>query len=99
VNGVGAVISAGVVLIVAVTKFGDGAWIMVVAMPILVLVLLRLNRQYNREAEVLEHDVPAAATAAILRRHVVLVFVDRLDMAAARAIQYARTLTPDELRV
>jgi hypothetical protein len=37
-------------------------------------------------------------TAPILRRHVVLVFVDRLDLAAARAIQYARTLTPDELR-
>ena len=46
----------------------------------------------------LEHDVPAAATAPILRRHVVLVFVDRLDMASARAIQYARTLTPDEMR-
>ena len=37
VNGVGACISAGVVLVVAVTKFGDGAWIMVVAMPLLVL--------------------------------------------------------------
>ncbi len=99
VNGVGAVISLGVVMIVATTKFADGAWIMVVAMPIFVVTLLRLNRQYAREAELLEHDVPAAATAPILRRHVVLVFVDRLDMASARAIQYARTLTPDELRV
>ena len=98
INGVGACISAGVVLIVAITKFADGAWIMVVAMPILVTVLLRLNRQYTKEADVLEHDVPTAATAPILRRHVVLVFIDRLDMAAARAIQYARTLTPDELR-
>jgi hypothetical protein len=51
-----------------------------------------------REAELLEADVPAAAKAPILRRHVVMVFVDRLDLAAARAIQYARTLTPDELR-
>ncbi|MDP1818680.1 MAG: amino acid permease [Acidimicrobiales bacterium] len=99
INGIGALISAAVVLIVASTKFGDGAWVMVAAMPLFVLVLLRLNRQYNREAVLLEHDVPAAATAPILRRHVVLVFVDRLDMASARAIQYARTLTPDELRV
>ncbi|MGQ0833235.1 MAG: amino acid permease [Microthrixaceae bacterium] len=99
VNGVGALISAGVVIIVATTKFMDGAWVMVVAMPIFVVTLLRLNRQYAREARLLEHDVPAAATAPILRRHVVLVFVDRLDMASARAIQYARTLTPDELRV
>ena len=37
-------------------------------------------------------------TAPILRRHVVLVFVDKLDMATARAVQYARTLTPDDLR-
>ena len=99
VNGLGAVISASVVLVVATTKFADGAWIMVIAMPLFVITLLRLNRQYSREAQLLEHDVPAAATAPILRRHVVLVFVDRLDMASARAIQYARTLTPDELRV
>ena len=59
---------------------------------------MRLNRQYAQEAEELEHEVPAAATAPILRRHVVLVFVDRLDVAAARSIQYARSLTPDELR-
>ena len=71
---------------------------MLVVMPVFVVVLLRLNRQYEREAVQLEHDVPAAATAPILRRHVVLVFVDRLDMASARAIQYARSLTPDELR-
>ncbi len=97
-NGVGALISAAVVLIVLVTRITD-AWVMLVIMPLFVLLLLRLNRQYQREAESLEHDVPAAATAPILRRHVVLVFVDRLDMASARAIQYARTLTPDELRV
>ncbi len=99
VNGLGAFISACVVVIVTTTKFGDGAWVMVIAMPAFVITLLRLNRQYEREAVLLEHDVPAAATAPILRRHVVLVFVDRLDMASARAIQYARTLTPDELRV
>ncbi|HJR24199.1 MAG TPA: amino acid permease [Acidimicrobiales bacterium] len=98
INGVGAFISAGVVLIVTYTKFSNGAWVMVVAMPLIVLVLLRLNRQYRTEAADLEHEVPAAATAPILRRHVVLVFVDRLDGAVARSIQYARTLTPDELR-
>lgn len=99
VNGIGALLSILVVLIVVTTKFTAGAWVMVVAMPLFVVSLLRLNRQYVQEAVLLERDVPAAAVAPILRRHVVLVFVDRLDMAAARAIQYARTLTPDELRV
>jgi amino acid transporter len=98
INGFGAILSGIVTLIIAVTKFPDGAWAILIILPVLVIVFLRLNRQYTREAEHLEADVPAAATAKILRRHVVLVFVDRLDLASARAIQYARTLTPDELR-
>jgi amino acid transporter len=96
-NGVGAVLSGLIVLIVVVTRFND-AWPILPIMPVFVIILLRLNRQYERERSALEHDVPAAATAPILHRHVVMVFVDRLDLAAARAIQYARTLTPDELR-
>jgi amino acid transporter len=98
IQGFGAVLSGIVAIIIAFTKFSDGAWAILIILPLLVVVLLRLNRQYVREAEHLEVDVPAAVTAPILRRHVVLVFVDRLDLAAARAIQYARTLTPDELR-
>ncbi|HMG39944.1 MAG TPA: amino acid permease [Acidimicrobiales bacterium] len=96
-NGVGAIISGTIVTAVIWTRWDD-AWIILPIMPLFVLVLLRLNRQYEHERATLEYDVPAAATAPILRRHVVLVFVDRLDLAAARAIQYARTLTPDELR-
>jgi Amino acid permease len=98
INGFGAFLSAVVTLVIAFTKFRDGAWAILIILPLLVVVFLRLNRQYVREAELLEADVPAAAKAPILRRHVVMVFVDRLDLAAARAIQYARTLTPDELR-
>ncbi|MGH9086437.1 MAG: amino acid permease [Acidimicrobiales bacterium] len=98
VNGVGAVLSLVVAVIIAVTKFADGAWVILIVLPILVVLLLRLNRQYTREAEELEHDVPAAVVAPVLRRHVVLVFIDRIDMAAARAIQYGRTHHTAELR-
>ncbi len=97
VNGIGAVISFSVVVIVIITRFED-AWMILVVMPLFVVTLLRLNKQYAHESKALEHDVPAAMSAPILRRHVVLVFIDRLDMATARAIQYARSLTPDELR-
>jgi amino acid transporter len=96
-NGIGAFLSAAIVLIVVITRFDD-AWVILPIMPVVVVVLLRLNGQYERERVALETGVLTAAKAPILRRHVVLVFVDRLDLAAARAIQYARTLTPDELR-
>ena len=46
----------------------------------------------------LETGVVEASEAPVLRRHVVVVLVDRLDMATARALQYARTLAPDDLR-
>ncbi len=98
INGIGAVLSFVVTLIIAVTKFADGAWVILIVLPVLVWLLLRLNGQYRREAEELEHDVPAAIVAPVLRRHVVLVFIDRIDMAAARAIQYGRTHQGAELR-
>jgi amino acid transporter len=96
-NGVGALLSFAIVCIVVITRFAD-AWPILPLMPLFVVVLLRLNRQYAVEGELLEAGVPAAAKAPILRRHVVLVFVDRLDLATTRAIQYARTLTPDDMR-
>jgi amino acid transporter len=99
INGMGAFLSLVVDIIIAITKFTHGAWTIVVLVPIMVALLVRLNRQYEAEAAELEHDAPQAAAAPILRRHVLVIFVDELDVAAARAIQYARTLTPDELRV
>jgi amino acid transporter len=98
VNGMGAVLSFVVDIVIAITKFTHGAWVIVLLVPIMVFFLARLNRQYEEEDRALESDVPAAATAPVLRRHVVLVFVDRLDLAAARAIQYARTLHPTDMR-
>jgi amino acid transporter len=98
INGMGALLSLVVDVIIAVTKFSRGAWVVIVLVPILVLALLRLNRAYAAEAEELLTDAPRAAEAPILRRHVVLVFLDSLDLAGARALQYARALMPDEMR-
>jgi amino acid transporter len=103
VNGTGAVLSLIVDIVIAITKFKPkgailGAWVIVVLVPVLVALLVRLNRQYEAEAEELEEDARTAASARILRRHVVLVLVNSLDRSAARAIQYARALTPDKLR-
>jgi amino acid transporter len=98
VNGFGAFLSLVVDVIILVTKFTAGAWVVVLLVPVLVYGLTRLNKQYEAEALELAEDAPKAAEKPILRRHVVFVLVDDLDVAAARAIQYARTLMPDELR-
>jgi amino acid transporter len=98
VNGFGACLSFVVLVVIAVTKFTHGAWFIVVVVPVMVTFLLRLERQYATEDRELEEDVPAAVHAPVGRKLVVLVFIDRLDMAAARAVQFGRTLRPDDLR-
>lgn len=98
VNGVGAFLSFVVDVIIAYTKFWHGAWFIIVLVPVMVAGLVRLNRQYESELEELKEDAPRAAEARVLRRHAVIVLIDQLDVAAARAIQYARALTPDDLR-
>src|SRR5437763_3923423 len=95
-NAVAAVVCLVVVLVFAITEFTKGAWVVVVVMPLLVYGLVRLNKEYRTEDAVLEEGAAAAAAEApILRRHAVVVMVDRLDPAAARAIQACRPLNPN----
>ena len=98
INGIGALLSALVLGIVAYVKFPEGAWVIIVLVPIMVIGLVRMNRAYEAEDHELKEDDKAAAQVPTLRRHSVVVFVDHLDAATARAIQYARTFFPDDLR-
>jgi hypothetical protein len=98
VNGMGAILSLVVDVVIAITKFRGGAWAVIVFVPIMVFLLMRLARQYKTEDEALAHDVPKAVAAPVRKRLVVMVFVDRLDLAVARAMQFGRALRPDELR-
>ena len=98
VNGFSALLTAFIVLIFATVKFKEGAWVVVVVGPLMYFGLVRLHRQYVNEEHQLEEGAAEAAEAPVLNRHVVVVLVDRLDMATARALQYARTLHPDDLR-
>jgi len=98
VNGTAAVLSLVVDVIIAAAKFTEGAWVVVVLLPLGVAVLMRLHRQYAQEDSQLEAGASEACEVPVLRRHMVVVLVDRMDLATARAVQYARTLSPDNLR-
>jgi hypothetical protein len=98
VSGTAAAVCLLVVVIFAVTEFTRGAWVVVLVMPIIIYGLMKTNAQYREEDSVLDEGVALrACEAPVLRRHTAIVLVDRIDLATARAIQYARNLTPDEL--
>ena len=96
INGLSGSISVLVVIIFAVVKFTEGAWLVIVTAPILVISFLRLRRQYDREQEALSvkgHQERATSIA----RHDVAVLVDSVDIATVGAIRYARSLKPRNL--
>jgi amino acid transporter len=93
INGTGALITLVVLVVIAVTKFVDGAWMVCVAIPALVLLLQRVQRTYR--AEVTQLKVEASQRLAPPKpRHEVVVLLEDLDQAALGALQYARQLNP-----
>ena len=98
VNGLGAVTTGVVTVVIGVSKFTGGAWFIMVLVPVLVLVLMRLNRQYESEKKELKVEVRKISSLKVRRAHSVMVMVGELDLSTARALQYGRTLSPDVLR-
>jgi amino acid transporter len=91
VNGLGTVVTFVVLLDVIATKFTHGAWMIMVALPILVVLLYRTNRAYSRE--VAELKVELSETLAPPKpRHEVIVLVEELNRATFAAVQTARQL-------
>ena len=99
INFSAGVLTSIVVLIFAVVKFTEGAWLVVVLFLVLVPALIRLNREYSDETEVLEtiseNQPPPPPHYS---RRTVFVFVDSFDLATLAAMRYARSMRPTTIR-
>jgi amino acid transporter len=93
INGVGAVVTAVALVVIIVGKFAEGAFIVVIAIPLLVWLLLRVQRTYGRELAQLKVEV-SQRLAPPKPRHEVVVLIEDLDQATIGALQYARQLNP-----
>lgn len=96
INTLSGSVSVIVVIVFAIVKFTEGAWIVVTIAPIAVFSLLRLNRQYRREQAVLNLRSEESRATSI-SRHDVTILVDNVDVATAGAVRYARSLNPHSL--
>jgi amino acid transporter len=96
INGLSGLISLVVVIIFAIVKFTEGAWIVILITPILVYSFLRLRRQYAQEQKALNITVQSSRATSITR-HDVTVLIDSFDLATIGAIRYARSLNPRNL--
>jgi amino acid transporter len=100
INFSAGVTSLIVVAIFVLVKFTEGAWLIVILFAIGVPALIRLNREYGMEAQVLERisDRPKPPAAPNYTRRTVFVLVDSFDLATIAALRYARSLRPTTLR-
>jgi amino acid transporter len=92
VNGLGAIVTAGVLLVVTITKTPEGAWIILMLIPALVVIFIETRHHYDHVASQLtlrgwEPDPK--------RKNTVLIPIGGLHRAVVQALRYARTLSTD----
>jgi amino acid transporter len=95
INSVGACFTAVVLVIVLTTKFVSGAWIVVVAMPLIWLGMRGIRRHYDRVA--IELAPPRDVAITLPARNRAIVLVSKLHLPTLRALSYARATRPSHL--
>jgi hypothetical protein len=91
VSGTGAATTGLVLVVVAATKFVDGAWIVILLIAILILAFLAIKDHYGDVARQLSLDGYAPPPPL---RHTVLVLVGDLHRGVVQALRYAQSLSP-----
>jgi amino acid transporter len=94
INAIGGSTTGFVLIVVLITKFTHGAYIVCIAMPILFLLMRSIRRHYDRVREEL---VPSGEDVALPARNHAIVLVSKLHKPTLRALAYARATRPSTL--
>lgn len=96
VNGVGAFVTAIAVGVIAWAKFHEGAWIVVILIPILVIAMLKVKNHYIAVAKQLRfspEELMAIDVERDIYRNRVIVPIESINKMSVRALRYARTIS------
>ncbi len=93
INGFGAVCTFVVMLVFAITKFQDGAWIVLIVTPALITIFLSIHRHYKHLAKRLSLENYGAPPR--IPRHRVILPVSGVHQGSLAALRYARNLSDD----
>lgn len=92
INALGAAMTVFVLMIVTVTKFTHGAWLVFLAIPILTLLMIGVNRYYRD----VEHEIRIDDTRFGSEGDLALILVNRLQKPVVKAIDYALAAKHDK---
>jgi len=94
INGFGAVCTAVVVLVFSVTKFSDGAWLVLILLPLLIMMFVLIHRHYTSLANRLSLET-FAGSPLHAARHRVIMPLSGVHQGTLEALRYARRLSDD----
>lgn len=98
INGIGAVVTAVVVVIFSIAKFGLGAWIVLIIVPLLVLAMLFVSHEYRR-SEMELHVSSDVVFGRPRRGQRVVVPLQDIRRDVIQAIKFALTMSEDVIAV
>ena len=96
INGFGALVTFAVVIVIAVTKFTQGTWIVVIVIPIFIFLMLKVKKHYialNKQLKITPEELAAIDVSRDVYRNRVIVPVESINKASIRALRYARTIS------
>jgi amino acid transporter len=96
INGFGAFITALVSLIIAVAKFTEGAWIVIVLIPLMVFLMDKVNMHYysvRRQLDVSKEELAEEEYFDQAYKNKIIVPIENLNMTSVRTLRYAMTIS------
>lgn len=97
INGLGAVITLVTTGVIMSVKFEEGAWVVIMLIPILAYMMMRIKKHYNKVADGLRTSEDELKNFEINDHfnHIIVVPISSLNKATLGALKYARSITPD----
>ena len=93
INAFGATITGIVLCVVIATKFMGGAWIIIAGIPVVMYLMYSIHKHYTDVSRQLEDEARRPVDRRPGHQNMVI-YVDRIDAAVARAVGYARSVRP-----
>lgn len=98
INGLGTLTTAVVAVVVGVSNFFQGSWLVIVLVPLMMILLMAIHRHYRDLGAALEIDhIPE--TKEVSAKPIVIVPIARLDRPALAAIAFANSISNDAVAV
>lgn len=96
INGFGAFVTFLIVIVIAITKFTQGTWIVVIVIPLLIHFMLNVKKHYiaiGKQLKLSNEELASIDVTHDVYRNRVIVPVESINRASIRALRYARTIS------